>query len=693
MAAKPEPAITRTQNRFRISGAFRDTVRARCSPLTSRWLPTPATVGALSLGAVVLATTLFFYAALLEREQVLVETALAGHAAEIETLLNTDLENRIRTLERMAKRWSAAMGTRREVWERDAVEYIDDLPGYKTMGWVDKDHVLQWVVPLAENTTVVGLDLRDFPSRYAQAEAARASGEVQTRIHHGEIIRGTPALVIYAPIFIEGDYAGLIIAVNDIQTWFHHLVQNAHTTRTSLILDHGSIRLAGFEIPETATTREAFSIQLRDIPLHLTVRPGERWLASFSNALPATTLAFGVILSVLAGTALRSALLVRRQARSLRRAIVARDRRARALHRSEERFRHAIDSSPIGFAIVALDGTWLKVNESLCRLLGSDERALVGTPAGEQFHPHDANLIATSLEHLQAGEPSAPTFEVRISTTDDRYFDVNVSMTLAVDDSGTPDYVVLQIQDVSDLKHSLQKLKSSNEELERFAYVASHDLQEPVRVIRSYTQLLAQRYLAQMDERGGQLLKRTGEAAERMTTLIRDLLDFARIENAALELSEVKTWHLVHSVVNEITEQRQLETCRFRIGELPNVYGDEGLLRQLFYNLISNAVKYHDPERPNVVAIGARRLNDAWEFWTSDTGIGIEPEHFEQIFVIFRRLHTKSEYEGTGIGLALCKKIVEYHGGAIRVDSTPGHGTTFTFAIPDRSPTLTANVA
>ena len=226
-----------------------------------------------------------------------------------------------------------------------------------------------------------------------------------------------------------------------------------------------------------------------------------------------------------------------------------------------------------------------------------------------------------------------------------------------------------------------QELARSNRDLEQFAYVASHDLQEPLRKVASFTQLLQKRYGGQLDDRADQYIEFAVDGAKRMQRLIQDLLGFSRVGRTGTERGPVDLEKSFAVVLSDLEEKIATTGTSVTHDPLPTVRGERALLEQLFVNLVGNAIKFRDPERPPVVHVAVRSLDTAWEFAVSDNGIGIDAQYAERVFVIFQRLHPKDVYEGTGIGLALCKRIVEYHGGRIWIEQTPGGGTTVRFTI------------
>jgi light-regulated signal transduction histidine kinase (bacteriophytochrome) len=231
------------------------------------------------------------------------------------------------------------------------------------------------------------------------------------------------------------------------------------------------------------------------------------------------------------------------------------------------------------------------------------------------------------------------------------------------------------------IEESLEELQRSNAELEQFAYVASHDLQEPLRMVSNYTQLLARRYQGRLDEDADTFIGFAVEGAARMQQLINDLLEFSRVATKAKEAQPVEMDTALNFALANLTAALDEAGAKVIHGELPAVIGDDSQLSRVFQNLIGNAIKFRGPEAP-VIEVTAEQDGDYWRFGVRDNGIGIAPQYSERIFVIFQRLHTRDEYAGTGIGLALCKRIVERHGGRIWVESAAGEGATFYFTLP-----------
>jgi two-component system, sensor histidine kinase and response regulator len=232
-----------------------------------------------------------------------------------------------------------------------------------------------------------------------------------------------------------------------------------------------------------------------------------------------------------------------------------------------------------------------------------------------------------------------------------------------------------------ELAKKVEELARSNMELEQFAYVASHDLQEPLRMVAAYTQLLAERYHGKLDEQADKYIHYAVDGALRMQALIQDLLAFSRAGRPDMAMEPADCNLLVQEALKnlEVAVRESGATVNFEC--LPIITGNRAQLRQVFQNLIGNAIKFRG-SRPPRVEIRSEQEDADWLFSVSDNGIGIGPEHTNSIFVVFQRLHTRGEYPGNGIGLSICKKIIERHGGRIWVESHEGHGATFKFTLP-----------
>jgi signal transduction histidine kinase len=238
----------------------------------------------------------------------------------------------------------------------------------------------------------------------------------------------------------------------------------------------------------------------------------------------------------------------------------------------------------------------------------------------------------------------------------------------------------LRCKSERELASKVAELARSNEELEQFAYVASHDLQEPLRMIASYTQLLSDRYRGKLDEQADKYIAYSVDGAVRMQALIHDLLKFSRVGKAEIELSITDCSSVVEQAVKNLGAVIEQSGAVVNWNGLPAVMADRSQLTQVFQNLIANAVKFHTSDKP-VIQIDAQQRDHEWVLAVSDNGMGIPEENWNDVFVIFRRLHSRTEYPGNGIGLSICKKIIERHGGKIWIEAQPKPGCCFRFSL------------
>jgi PAS domain S-box-containing protein len=323
------------------------------------------------------------------------------------------------------------------------------------------------------------------------------------------------------------------------------------------------------------------------------------------------------------------------------------------------------------------------------RLFGVSPDTFV--PSAELFqrliHPDDRAAMQAWIGACLAGE-EPPDLEFRVGLPDGGVRYILGRGHLVRDAGNQPIRMVGIAQDITERKRAEEKLRlaladlgRSNKDLEQFAYVASHDLQEPLRMVSSYTQLLARRYQGQLDASANKFIAYAVDGANRMQRLIEDLLAYSRVGARAKGFERIDCTAALDRALANLKAAIDASGAVVTHGPLPAVVHDNLLLVQLFQNLIGNAIKFH-VEAPPRVHVTAEQKAEEWVFAVRDNGIGIDPQYAQRIFTIFQRLHTNEEYSGTGIGLAICKKIVERRGGRIWVESQPGSGSTFYFTVP-----------
>jgi PAS domain S-box-containing protein len=363
---------------------------------------------------------------------------------------------------------------------------------------------------------------------------------------------------------------------------------------------------------------------------------------------------------------------------------VVRDISERGLQETRARLATIVESSEDAIIGQDVDGTITSWNRGAQKLYGFRADEVTGRPISILLPPERSDELSRMMEKVRLGE-RVERYETERVRKDGRRIHVSLTTSPITDAVGRITGVATIARDVSETRRTEEELRRSNEELEQFAYVASHDLSEPLRVIAGFVDLLARRYRGQLDADADRFIGFTVAGVERMQAIIDDLLAYSRAGRAALELVEVDTAVLIREVLQALAPSIAERRASVEVGGLPRVWAEPTLLRQLFQNLIGNAVKFADAEQPKV-RVSAVRERERWRFDVADNGPGIDPRHAKRIFEMFQRMHGR-EVPGTGIGLSIAKRIAERHGGRIWVAPAAGGGSVFRVTIPDQEPT------
>lgn len=346
--------------------------------------------------------------------------------------------------------------------------------------------------------------------------------------------------------------------------------------------------------------------------------------------------------------------------------------------------RTMLDGAPLPIIVLDRSDRVRMWNHAAERTFGWSRDEVVGRPL-------PLRAVGNTRLELPEAVTGSDGIEARVRVKDDRVLDLYVAAAPTYAATGRIDGRILACDDITARKQQeeqlaryAEKLARSNAELENFAYVASHDLREPLRMVRSFTGLLAERYSDQLDEVGERYISFAQGGAERMDDLINALLEYSRVEGDREEAAPTDSGRALQTALDILGPAIREHGASVTFDDMPEVVVTASQLTRVFQNLISNALKFRGEESPEI-QVSAVRRGDRWVFGVQDNGIGIEPVYHDRIFQIFKRLHGLEEYSGTGMGLSICKKIVEAHGGAIWVDSNAGEGACFYFTLPARA--------
>jgi len=356
---------------------------------------------------------------------------------------------------------------------------------------------------------------------------------------------------------------------------------------------------------------------------------------------------------------------------------------------AEERFRRVVENSPIAKMMTDQNGTIMLVNIATERLLGYRRDELIGKSIEilvpprirgghinfrKAFDAHPEVRLMGKSRDLSIVRKDGTELPVEIGLNPIQMADGMMVLSAIVDISERQEAI-------RNLAAQREELQRSNADLEQFAYVASHDLQEPLRMVATYAELLAERYQGNLDERADKYIKYTVDGARRMQQLIKELLEYSRVSSNAKVPIQIESALVVEYAIQALKVAIDESGADVAHDKLPAVRADQAQLGQVFQNLLGNAIKFHG-DRPPRIRICAEQRNGKCVFRVEDNGIGIDKQYADRVFQMFQRLHERGQYEGNGIGLAIVKKIVERHGGHIWFESEPGCGTTFYFTIP-----------
>lgn len=382
---------------------------------------------------------------------------------------------------------------------------------------------------------------------------------------------------------------------------------------------------------------------------------------------------------------------------NLGRALGAEQNLEERLRESEHRFEDLFEDAPVACHEIDHEGVVTRVNAAECELLGFQPHEMIGRHIWEFMAPDDRDRSYVAVRRKLSGEEPLARVEREYTRRDGATVFLDIHPKLIRNASGEVAGIRSFMIDNTARKRAefalhqkAEELARSNAELEQFAYVASHDLQEPLRKILAFGERLRTRSADTLNEEGRDSLTRMTNAAARMQTLIRDLLTLSRVATQPRPFAAVDLAEVANGVLLDLEPRIEQVNGRVEFGPLPVIVADRMQMAQLLQNLIVNGLKFHKKDEPPVVRVYSERLGAfpgkpwSWRIVVEDNGIGFDPKYLDRIFQVFQRLHGRGDYEGSGIGLAICRKIAERHGGSITATSSPGGGARFAVTLPDR---------
>jgi PAS domain S-box-containing protein len=347
-----------------------------------------------------------------------------------------------------------------------------------------------------------------------------------------------------------------------------------------------------------------------------------------------------------------------------------------------ECFRRAFEHAPLAMALVGPDDELVYANPALCRLTGYRADQLGALSLAELIHADDREAAVVAWRAVAAGGRAEATVDVRLARPDGRTAWASVSCAGAPDEGDGPGLIV-QMVDVTEQQWTVRELTRSNAELSSFAYLAAHELKSPLQTLSGFSGLLARMYGPALEPQAQEFVGWIVEGTARMNSLIEDLLTYCSFDGAEPVMQPVALEWVVHEALRQLGGEVSARNAIVVVDDLPTVTGDRAQLGQLVQNLLANALKFVPEGRRPEVHVSAERVGNGWTLTVADNGIGVEDEARERIFAMFQRLHPRERYKGTGIGLSICKRIVERRGGTIWVEANPGGGSRFRFRLPD----------
>lgn len=668
-----------------IALAWRDH-RAEGSKDSPSWLP-------ILVGVAVAATTICLWQALVVDQRAQTKRTVEARAALMRTEIAVQVQSHIMALDRLARRWHLAGMKDEQQRKADATIVVADYKGFDGIRWVDPSSHVGWTIALQSHQAEQNMYLAFEERRREALEAARTTRRLAVS-RPVELTTGGKGFLIIVPLYEGDNLEGYIDGFFRIQDLLDAVLSEEARGGYGVLVSEGAdeiYRRSESSNQQRYAWADTKALALPGMDWRVEVWPEDKMLAELQSSVPTFTLVVGLIISfILAWTvrltqAARDRSKIEEAARlRLEREVAERIRVEIALSAALEKERVAVNNAVDVICTIDGDGRFVSVNPACQRLWGYSQEELIGRQFIELVVAEDVARTNESSATIMAGE-NATDFENRYRHKDGS--PVHVMWTASWSEDKELFFCVAR--DITQRHDDEEKLKTfaaellrSNAELQDFAAVASHDLQEPLRKIQSFADELKLSSGNRIDATEQETLDRMIGAAGRMRTLINDLLAFSRVTSMAKPFVPVDLGLTLKEVLSDLEARTRDTNGRIEVCDLPTIDADPMQIRQLLQNLISNGLKFHLPGVAPIIKISGENGGANYQLAVTDNGIGFDEKYLDRIFTMFQRLHGRNEYEGTGMGLAICRKIVERHGGQLNARSAPGAGSTFTITLP-----------
>lgn len=660
--------------------------RAEEKAAAPTWVP-------ILVGVAVAAITLCLWQALVVDQRAQTKRTVEARTTLVRNEITLQVRTYMLALDRMARRWHLKGLLDQEERQSDTLMMVGDYKGFEGIRWVDSSDRIRWTVPMQGHEAEQGMYLALEERRAAALEAARTSRQLSVS-RPIELTTGGRGFLVLVPLYNGDNFAGYIDGFFRIQHLLDTILSEDLTRGYAIVVseaDEEIYRRSEANSRQGSEWASGQELALSGMNWRVEVWPEKKTLVELESSVPTVTLIMGLLMSFIlawtmrfAQTARSRSKIVEATSKSLNREVTERTRAEEALSAALEKERMLLDSAVDVICTVSADGRFVTMNPACLRLWGYTQEELIGRQYIELVVPEDVSKTNEAAAKIMAGE-AATDFE-------NRYLHKNGSpVHIMWSASWSKDQQVMfcVARDISERQQAEEKLQRfavelqrSNAELQDFASVASHDLQEPLRKIQSFADELDVCIGDKIGADERETLNRMIAAAGRMRTLINDLLAFSRVTTMAKPFARVDLGLTVKEVLSNLEARVRDTGGRVEVGELPTIDADPMQMLQLLQNLIGNGLKFHHAGVSPVIKISSENGGPNCRLAVADNGIGFDEKYLDRIFTVFQRLHGRKEYEGTGIGLAICRKIAERHGGEITANSAPGAGATFIVTLP-----------